>query len=175
MRAFVCIEISEEAKKEIINIINELKNSGVIVAKYVEPQNLHLTLKFFGEINKEEIESIKKKLDTIQVKKFEVELGKLSYFTEEFVRVLWVGIESNELKVLNEEFEKLFGKEKREFNGHITFARVKNIKDKKKFKEFFLRLKIKPIKFFADKIFLKKSELTPKGPIYSNIYVKELK
>jgi 2'-5' RNA ligase len=175
MRAFICVEISDEARNEIFNVISELKKSGLINANYVSGENLHLTLKFFGEIPDEKVEEIKKKLETIKMKRFEAELGKLGYFTEKFIRVLWIGIESKGLKELNNEIEKLFGKEEREFNGHITFARVKSIKDKKNFKEFFGKLSVKPFKFNINQVVLKKSELTPKGPIYSDAFVKELK
>ena len=174
MRAFICVEISEEARNEILRVVEEIKKSGLINANYVSGENLHLTLKFFGEILDEKANEIKKKIETINIKKFEASIGKLGYFSEDFIKVLWVGLENKELKELNEKIEELFGKEKREFNGHITFARAKHISDKKKFREFFNSLKIKPVKFVVDRIILKKSELTPQGPIYSDAYPKKL-
>ena len=175
MRAFICVEISEEARKEILGIIKEVEKTGLVNAKYVSEKNLHLTLRFFGEISEEKVGEIKEKLETIKARRFEASLGNLGYFSEEFIKVLWAGVEGEGMKELSEEIETIFGKEERGFNGHVTFARIKSIKDKKKFLEFFSGLKVKPVKFLIDRIVLKKSVLTPTGPIYSDAYAHELK
>jgi len=60
MRAFISLELPEEIKKEIVKIQNKLPE---FIGKKTEKQNLHLTLKFLGEVGEEELEKIKKKLN----------------------------------------------------------------------------------------------------------------
>ena len=173
MRLFLCTELSKEAREELTRAIEEVKKSKLVVAKYVEPENLHLTLKFFGEISDADVTNIKNKLETLKFRKFDAELEQVGYFSEEFIRVLWAGLKCNEIKELSEKVEEMFGKNDKN-SCHITIARIKNISDKNKFKEFVRNFKIKKIKFTVDKIVLKKSELTSKEPIYSDIFVKNL-
>ena len=75
MRAFICIELSEEVKKEISKIIDKVKKVDSVRAKFVEPENIHLTLMFLGEISDKEAEMTKEALSSIKMKKFKVELG----------------------------------------------------------------------------------------------------
>ena len=116
----------------------------------------------------------KKKLESFSMKKFEAELKDIGYFSESFIRVLWVGVNGKELDSLIGVVQGLFGDEEREFEKHITFARLKKVFDKIKFKEFFKGLKMKNIRFLVDKIVLKSSVLTPEGPIYEDVYIKNL-
>jgi 2'-5' RNA ligase len=173
MRAFLCVELDKEAREELAKSIEEIKKSKLIIAKYVEPENLHLTLKFFGEISDAEADDIKNKLETLKFRKFDAELEQVGYFSEDFIRVLWAGIKCAEIKGLVDKIEELFGKNDKNA-CHITIARIKNVSDKNKFKEFIKNFKIKKVKFHVDKIILKSSVLTEKGPIYSDVFVKKL-
>ena len=173
MREFLCIELGGEARKELTRVIEEVKKSKLIIGKYVEPENLHLTLKFFGEISDAEADNIKNKLETLKFKKFDAELEQVGYFSEDFIRVLWAGIKCTEAKGLVDKIEELFGKNDKEGSCHITIARIKSIGDKNKFKEFVRKFKINKVKFLVDKIVLKKSVLTEKGPVYSDDFVKK--
>jgi 2'-5' RNA ligase len=173
MRAFLCIELGKEANEELTRAIEELKKSKLIIGKYVESKNLHLTLKFFGEISDDDVTNIKNKLETLKFRKFDAELEQVGYFSEDFIRVLWAGIKCAEIKGLVGKIEELFGRNDKN-SGHITIARIKKISDKNKFKEFIKGLKIKKVKFHVDKISLKQSVLTEKGPIYSDVFIKKL-
>ena len=94
---------------------------------------------------------------------------------KKFIRIVWVHLAvCDELqKDVDEKLVDLFSKEKR-FMSHITIARVKNIKDKKKFVEELKNIKFDKIKFKVDKFYLKESVLRPEGPEYRVIEEYEL-
>jgi 2'-5' RNA ligase len=167
MRCFLAIEIPEEVKKEIIRLGKEFNFLG----KYVEKENLHLTLKFFGDVEDKKVGEIKEKLKKVKFKSFLSILGGMGFFpSEKMIRVLWVGIEPKEkLNKLYEEIEKSLGNKTEKFEAHVTLARIKDIKDKKEFLDRIKKIKIKPIEFEVREFVLKKSTLTPKGPIYEDV------
>ncbi|MCK4996411.1 MAG: RNA 2',3'-cyclic phosphodiesterase, partial [Thermoplasmatales archaeon] len=99
---------------------------------------------------------------------------------QNYIKVMWIGIENGEQigKIASKIDEKIselgFEKERRRFSAHLTIARVKSAKNKEKLLE--LIEKYRDIEFGSlkvDTIKLKKSELTPKGPIYT--ILKEVK
>jgi 2'-5' RNA ligase len=179
-RGFIAVEINSFQK--IIEFENEIKKSGANV-KLVEPKNIHITLKFLGDIEVNLIESIediiKKSVESL--KPFRIKLiGSGAFPNQNYIRVIWIGIEnSSELKIIakkiNEEITKLgFEKEKRMFSAHLTIARVKSARQKEKIIQ--ILEKYKDIEFgqlLVESIKLKKSDLTPKGPIYTTL--KEIK
>ena len=166
-RVFISIEIPENLKKEIKKIQDSLPE---FYGKKTEPENLHLTLKFLGEISEEKIvrvqEKLKKRFDS-----FEAEIKSLGFFSENFIRIIWLKIENCEelQREIDNSLASLgFEKEKR-FMGHMTIARVKKIKDKKKFLEELKRIKIPELKFPVKSFHLKESVLEPEGPVYKEI------
>ena|SRR3989338_7440101 len=173
MRAFICIELSEEVKKEISKIIDKVKKVDSVRAKFVEPENIHLTLMFLGEISDKEAEMTKEALSSIKMKKFKVELGELGVFSPSYIRILWINLLGEELKKLQQEIEKslgdLFPREEREWQSHVTLARVKSLKDKPLFLQNFKEIQFKHINFTVSSFKIKKSTLTEKGPIYEDI------
>ena len=170
MRTFISIEFPEEIKEEISKIQNQLPE---FKGKKTEFENLHLTLKFLGEVDERKIEKIKQKLNEIKIKQFESEINSIGMFSD---RIIWLGIKNcDELqKEIDERLEGLFEKEKR-FMGHLTIARVKSARDKKKFREDVKKIKVPEIKFAVKNFNLKKSVLTEEKPIYENIEVYNLK
>lgn len=171
VRAFISVELREEIKQEIKNIQKQIENSSLLFGKMTEPENMHLTLKFLGEIEEEKIEEVKKLLKEIKFKKFEAKFGKLGMFSD---RILWIQLGGEEImklqKEVDEKLKELFKPETR-FMAHITIARVKNIRVKIKLVEFLKRIKMNNDKISVEEFFLKKSNLTEKGPIYENIEI----
>jgi 2'-5' RNA ligase len=167
MRVFISLEIPDNIREEILRMQKILpKFSG----KITEPENLHLTLKFLGEISEQEVEKVKSKLKEIKLKKFESELVNLGVFDKNYIRIIWVYLDNcNKLQEeIDLKLENLFPKEKR-FMSHLTIARVKQVKDRKKFLQELNKIKIKNIKFSISSFFLKKSILTKEKPVYETI------
>jgi 2'-5' RNA ligase len=173
MRAFVAVEISN---KEIINSITKFQSEINIKAKSVEPQNLHFTLQFLGEVSEEISLKIKQALKTIKFSTFKVNFKGIGAFPKmKFPRVIWIGTDDvggNALVDLAKKVENVlsplgFNSDK-PFKSHITIFRIKNkigdiSRELEKFETFeFGSQEISNIK-------LKQSVLTPQGPLYSDL------
>ncbi len=175
MRTFIAIDLPEEVKAEIFHAFEKLQSSGLVSGNFVQKENLHLTLRFIGEIDEEEIIRIKRALSEIRFENFDVNLGELGFFpNDSFVKVLWVGLESDNLLPLKEKVDEVLEKigiekEKNPFSSHITVARVKAVKDRKKFLEKIKTIKLKKMKFSVNEISLIKSELMRGGPSYKTL------
>ena len=170
MRCFVSINIPEQIKQEINIIQKKIPFSDVIKGKKTELENLHLTLKFLGEINKDKLEDVKKRLNEIKFKKFETEINKIGLFDNQKKIILWLYLTNcNKLqRQIDEKLKDLFKPEKR-FMSHLTIARIKEIKNKKRFLKELPNIKIPKIKFQIDNFYLMKSMLTSAGPKYEII------
>ena len=170
MRVFISLNIPKEIKKEIKKIQNKLPEFN---GKITEENNLHLTLKFLGEISEQRVEEIRKKLRKINFRKFKSSfdfLGVFSSSSEEFIRIIWVHLTNceNLQKKIDNSLEDLFEKEKR-FMSHLTIARVKNIKDKQNFAERINKINFEKREFEVSKFCLMKSTLFRDGPKYELI------
>ena len=171
-RCFICLELSRECIDYIEEIQNIIRKKNLFYGKLTEPENLHLTLKFLGEIPEDKIEEVKTRLKTIKTGSFIVSLGELGLFSSKIQTILWNKLNGKGIFDLQLEIDRvlegLFPEEKR-FMSHLTIARIKKISDMKIFKEYISGMKIKKIKFAIGEFVFKKSELKPEGPIYSDI------
>ena len=167
MRCFISIDIPEEVKSEIKKIQDRLPE---FIGKKTKLENLHLTLKFLGEVDDDKIEKIKNKLGEIKFNKFEISVDKIGVFSEKFVRIVWfhlIGCDDLQ-KQVDEVLKDLFPVEAR-FMSHLTIARVKNVDDKNIFLEELKKIKLPEIAFNVDNFKLKKSVLGREGPVYETL------
>lgn len=132
-RCFIAIDLNEEIKKELGFFIEELRPIGPEL-KWIRPENLHITLKFLGEVKEEKIEKIKETLREILKfhRPFTIKIKGTGQFPEgKRPRVIWAGVEDSErLLSLQKDIESSisrlgFKEEERKFTGHITLARLK--------------------------------------------------
>ena len=182
-RLFIAVEIENpECLESIIEIQSLIPKN---ITKQPTKDNMHITLKFLGDTDSNLIDNITEVLDAIAFEPFNLQFGNVGAFpNNNRPRVLWIGISegSEYLKSLslqiNNNLEELgISSEKRQFNAHLTLARIKQpIKNPQK--EFFQFFKTKiesyELSKFSSKvtkILLKKSILTPKGSIYENLHV----
>jgi 2'-5' RNA ligase len=186
MRAFIAIELPENIKSELENLQNKLKACRADV-KWVAPANIHLTLKFLGEITEIQIDAIDKIIHELAKSKlsYPVNITTLGAFPRiESPQVIWAGVGQgdNETKILANELETRleilgFTKESREFSTHITLGRVKsklNINKLTLSLNELSNLKNYKLSFIADKITLFKSTLKPDGPVYEILKEEKL-
>jgi 2'-5' RNA ligase len=185
MRTFIAVGISSEAREKIAQIQVELRKGDTDV-KWVEPKNLHITLKFLGEVSEDKLSGVieKTKLAASGISNFRVHLSGLGTFPNlRSPRVVWVGVSEGktELKNLSERIEENlsylgFAKEKREFSAHLTIGRVRSPRGKGK-----LAKKIEDLErcdvgeFSVDKVLVMESQLSSKGPTYRIIEEVNLK
>lgn len=176
MRLFCAINIVNELKANISNLQTKLRNSGADV-KWVEPVNLHLTIKFFGEVKEEKIELISCVGEQVcaQHDRIKIEIAGLGAFPDlKNPRVIWLGISrgSEQIKLLAQKIDEGlatigFAKESRPFSVHLTLGRTRSNCGKEKlvatingFKE--QKLGGQEI----EKVDLMQSILQPQGPVY---------
>ncbi|MDT8381724.1 MAG: RNA 2',3'-cyclic phosphodiesterase [Brevefilum sp.] len=180
MRTFVAIDFSPQIRGKIGEIIKYFKTQTPDYAlKWVEPQNLHMTIKFLGEISEGHLQTIKDLLsDTIKGRSsFEIEVtGMGMYPSAHKPRVIWLGIEgSGPLKDIHKSLDQALQKasippDKRGLSPHLTIARIRRnvetliVQDIGKTLSQF---KIDSLGICTVyKVVLYKSTLTPGGPIY---------
>ncbi len=171
-RAFIAVDFPSEVVKEIARM-QELLGKKKFVGKLTELENLHLTLKFLGEINSEQLNKLKTRLKTIQFKPFNAFLE----YAGTFVRhnnpnIVWLKVGGSGIiqlqKQIDESLKGLFKPESR-FMSHLTIARVKYAADKQDFIEDVKQLKVQKINFTISEFKLKSSELNPLGPVYTDL------
>jgi len=179
IRTFIAFKLP----KNIISSIGEIQNrfkSYAFKARWVNPENIHLTLKFLGDINYFAIEKVSEAIINAVNGHAPISLavkGAGVFPGIKRPRVIWVGLTGEIEKLvgiqndIEENLEELgFPREKRPFRGHLTLGRIKEkinpkklLDAMKKFEKFESKL------FIADKIFLFKSELKSTGSVYKEL------
>ena len=178
IRCFIAIDIDNpEIVSKIMEIQRELQTEGSKL-KPVEPENLHLTLFFLGEQPPKIVEKVQDVMSTISFKPFTMKLQGLGAFpSHDRPRVIWIGVTEgfDEVRKIYMELRPklqaipLRLEAESSFVPHITVARVK-------FSGYALRKIVTSLKDIelgfqeVKAIRLKKSTLTPRGPIYETIY-----
>ncbi|MBS3073707.1 RNA 2',3'-cyclic phosphodiesterase [Candidatus Pacearchaeota archaeon] len=187
MRTFISIDLPYEMNKEIFRLQDKLSSLKEFAGiNTVRVQNIHVTLKFLGEMSNAQAHIIRDLLKEIEFEKFQLLLEDLDYFpSKEAPRVIWIGMNTQfkleKLRNLIEEKLNKAGivsdkdKEFDTFTPHVTLAKIKFIRNKEKLKEQLDNIEIKKLKFNVESFQLKKSKITPKGSIYETIEEFELK
>lgn len=176
MRAFLAVKLSDMAVNEIANLQEELKKY-TLKGRWTKKDNLHITLKFFGEINTDDVDKIKDATEDVakSFSPFNIRIDKIGCFKgKESYRILWVGIDNDkELKILHDKIEdnllKIgFKKDDRNFKTHITIARDISLNiDVNKINKIF---QLKSDSFMVSNIYLMESKLENNKRIYTNIF-----
>ena len=174
MRTFVAIEVSDQ---NVLNSIHQVQSELNIKAKPVELHNMHFTVQFLGEVSEEMVGKISDALSSLEFSSFSISFVGIGVFPKpSFPRVVWVGTDEgiNKLEKLAEiiraKLSQLGFSADKKFKPHVTIFRVKNkiegISSKlEKFSSYYFGKQI------VSEIKLKKSELTPNGPIYTDLLV----
>src|SRR3972149_2248648 len=166
MRCFIAIDLPDEIKSRIFHEFEKLPKS-LFKGKITEKENLHLTLKFLGEISEKEVEEIKKILEKIKHEKIKSQIGTVGFFdNENYIKIVWVDLVGEKLHSLQKSIEEKlseFRTDDKEFNSHITTARVKSVGNKRRFLEEIRKVKLKDLNFEITNFYLVKSELKREG------------
>ncbi len=173
MRCFIALSFDDKVNTFCQEKISELKRAG-FRAKWVERENLHLTLFFMGEIEQNEISMLKRIIKEQNTKSFYIDFDRIGYFKHsDTPSVIWLGLKENqELKTLYEdlciEIKKRTGMTFGDgYRPHLTLGRVKyapeNWRDVLQKQH---HIKLRP---FIEKVHLYSSTLIKKGPIYEQL------
>lgn len=184
MRCFIAIDMRTPGVLECLRELSGLKASLSLPLRLVAPENLHLTLRFLGEVREEGIPAIAAAMEEAlkEFEAFEASLRGLGVFPSmNYMRVLWVGVHRNRdtlikmQRSLEDELGKLGFQRDKKFHPHLTIARVKAKQGREELRDFVIRRQNQDYgSIRVEKVELKKSVLTPKGPIYTPLAACEL-
>jgi len=180
VRAFLSIDIEDHALLSRIFEIQQKLNPQGAKMKIVEPDNIHFTMRFFGDTPITNINQMQDCLKQIKITPFEINIVGVGAFpNRRKPRVIWIGVADNselviDLKSRVDELLTEIGykAEKEKFTPHATIARVRSIKDPNRLLENLEELANEPVGNMTVKsISMKKSTLTPSGPIYETLWM----
>lgn len=179
IRAFVALKLPENIISSIKKIQEDLKLYRFPV-RWVRPEKMHLTIKFFGEIAESDIKNIGAAMNNCAGSYAPLSLSAKGVGVFPGIahpRVIWAGI-SGEASLLfdlrnalENRFEEIgFKKEDRPFKGHLTLGRFRERVDSGKLIEALRKFQSFESEIFvAEKIYLYKSDLSPEGPVYTEL------
>ncbi len=178
IRAFIAVDVEDPLILGKISSIRDLITKKFRGIKPVETENIHITLKFLGNIHDAAVDEIYEAMKKVDFTPFKISIQGVGAFPSiSRPRVIWVGVREGGDR-LKEIFLKLEGElkklgykpEPKGFSPHITIARVKYLKKREALTRILLQLEnIDVGEMVVDSIRLKQSILTPKGPIYRTL------
>jgi 2'-5' RNA ligase len=176
MRTFIAIELPEGIKKQIEQAQAPLKKTEAFVS-WVKPGNIHVTLKFLGEVPEDKINEVFSGTERALAgaKRFTMTLKGMGAFPDfRRPRVIWVGAGSGTEELsqvankIEEEMEKIgFPREKRKFSAHFTIGRVKSPKNIEKLTEMVESSDFQTEEIEVKEVVMMRSQLHPAGAIYT--------
>ncbi len=184
IRAFIAIDLTPEITQHLDEVITQFKQQlkGVPI-RWVPADNIHLTLKFLGDVSLNNIELLQEMLKTEVAghRPFEISVGGLGAFpTVRRPRVIWTGVEAPpELQLvqagIENEMERLgYARENRPFSPHLTLGRISRNANSKDVREVAGVLGSTKIGFLGAacvrEIYLYRSELRPQGATYTRLF-----
>lgn len=186
IRTFIAIPIPEPVIRYLSDLINKFQTQfSENSIKWVQPNNIHITLKFLGDISTSSLAKLDDLLQSKKFPSFNLEIDKVGAFPSIYKpRVIWVGTTTNPILMeINDHVQSVtefinVSEERKSFSPHLTIARIKpGIRN-----ESFETLKhllvknrnLSSLKFNVDKYCLFQSKLTPNGPKYSELSCFEL-
>ncbi len=189
IRAFVAIDLPVEILQHLEQVSVQLKKrlEGVPV-RWVPVDNIHLTLKFLGDVSPANVDMLKKILQ-IEVDghhAFEISVGGLgAYPSPHRPRVVWVGVEAPaELTAVQNGVESAmarlgYAREERPFSPHLTLGRVSRNavgRDERLIGESIEAIKLGFLGVArVNEVHLYKSDLQPNGAVYTRLFTASLK
>ena len=166
LRLFVGIDLPPELKLSV-----SLMASGVAGAKWVDPGNYHVTLRFIGEIDEGRAEDVDAALSLIRAPRFDLTLATVNHFGR---RQLWVGVERNDaLQHLHQKIETAlsrlgFAPDEHRYTPHVTLARLKGTSEERLQAYILAHALYRAPSFHVDHFSLIASYLTKSGSIYED-------
>jgi len=178
IRSFVAFDIDSEAVLKRLSEVQVLLGETGADLKTVEPRNIHITLRFLGNVDASMVESVFDGMKKVQFVPFDVKVCGVGAFPDaRYPRVVWAGITegADKLRGIFSQLEPhlrslKFAPDPKGFSPHLTIARVRSGRNKGELAELIrqnMNFEFGIVR--ASCLRLKRSDLTPKGPIYSTL------
>ena len=179
IRSFISIDLDDpHVQSQLEEVTSSLQGIGADL-KPVARENVHITIKFLGSVDKAKLEAVKRSLGQIQFQRFALEVRGTGVFPNmRHIGVVWIGLGEGWAKVeqIYEQTESQlstlgFPRESRGFSPHVTIARVRTARRQDELANFLQKLSEKDFGVIDVKALrLKQSVLHPSGPTYSTLY-----
>ncbi len=186
MRCFIAIDIDEVTRSRIDELLEQLRRQAQLKkpdAKWVAPDNIHLTLKFLGEVRDADIAEVCRIVADVagDHERFAVEAANVGSFGRP-PRVVWVGVDdAGDLAKLQKDLDERLAdagwpKDQKQFHSHLTLCRVKNIRAGKVLENVLKHQgPVSVGTIFADSLCVYNSNLTSEGPVYTLVSRSSMK
>lgn len=180
MRCFIAIDIDQPLRREIARLQDDLRRQVDVKsseAKWVEPDNIHLTLKFLGEVRDREITDVCRLLEQTAADHppFSLDVQGVGTFGRP-ARVLWIGIAPHDaLAALQQDLDQRLAdagwpKDEKKFSAHLTLCRIKSPRAAKAIQNAARDRAAQQLgSVSVDSVCVYKSDLTSTGPLYTLI------
>jgi RNA 2',3'-cyclic 3'-phosphodiesterase len=180
LRAFIAIELPEKVRSALHLVQEQLKEYRFKVT-WTRLENIHLTLKFLGDIKREKVEPVVRIIEQAAHDSSPMTLCSqaVGFFPGvKHPRVLWTGISGQtdtladfQGKIDKGLFDLGFQKDKKSFTGHLTLGRIKGGGSPELFIDIMKKFRnITTDTFIVDFVNLYQSRLMPSGPIYTKLF-----
>ena len=183
IRAFIAVLLPDEVKQSLSALQDRLRSGSSVSAKWVDPGNIHLTLKFLGNISPGLVGRITSATETAarEIKPLNIQVKGLGAFPNaNRVNIVWVGLvgDIERLALLQKRIDAQlsplgFKSENRPFTPHLTIARIRDHASSEERRQLGRLIAetafdtLLPVDITS--VYLMKSQLTREGPIYSSI------
>jgi RNA 2',3'-cyclic 3'-phosphodiesterase len=178
IRTFICIEVPESIKERIGTLQQTVGGHDAKIS-WVKPSNIHLTLKFLGDVTPTQIPSVSSAVERAArlSRTFEIEVGGAGCFpSPKRPRVFWVGLTAvpDGLARLHALIEQElagegFPRDARKFSPHLTIGRVRSPKNAARVAEDLIAIGFESEKFHTTEVIVMRSDLNPSGSIYTPV------
>jgi len=179
-RVFCAVELPDVVRARLEDHVRRLrKEVPDAAASWSRVENIHVTLKFFGNVEVKRIEKISAAAERVakEFSTFQIGVGETGVFPRPSrPQVLWIGVSdpSGQLNALHEKFENEcaaegFEKENRAYRPHLTIARLRKPEGARSLAEAHLKMEFETIQVNVEELVVFRSELSPKGSRYTPI------
>ncbi len=189
LRSFIAVEIPPEIQSAIARSIVPLQNAlSKPLIRWVAPQNVHLTIKFLGDVSPDNLERLAEAL-RVEIASYEIfsmKIGELGAFpTPRRARIIWIGLDApTALTTLIHGVEAVAAKqgyasEDRPFSPHLTIGRVRQNLSAVDLQCIRTALEANSVgelgTILVDSVHIYKSVLQPSGAVYTHLFTIPMK
>lgn len=183
IRAFIAIDLSEQIQERLGKVLEQINTSATKAVRWVPANNIHLTIKFLGDVSPANLELLTRLLqvECARCRPFEICVGGLGAFPSvRRPRVVWVGVEAPPAlaalqRAIETETVRLgYAAEDRSFSPHLTLGRVAHNatpEDVREVADTLVRTRVGELgRTVVDSVRLFRSDLKPGGAVYTPLF-----
>lgn len=168
-RCFIGVDVPQDIADTLAEAQERLHGSYAMRASFSDPQQLHVTLAFLGDLNEEQIEEIAAELEGVERESFPTEVLGVEMHKQ---RVIWAALSPEGWQELHDAVAEVlptYAPKGPRFRPHVTLARLKDVRDASAVRSLVRSLAVPDVAFKVSRFYLYSSRLTGDGPVYAQI------